>query len=669
MKKIWSSHKLRPVTACAVTAALAVLSICAVQGEGLQRGKLILALLLSVSAGIFVMMKPGLSGWAGTAAVFLIPPAAVCCMEFYTHVPWDLTPGIFLLNSLGFLILDLVFSCLTGRWGLGFAAGTAVPMLFGAANYFVVAFRSSPLVPWDFLSLGTAVTVTDNYVFTVTYRLVYVLAGFVLLMILGEKIRLKPFWGWKRRMAAAFVSLGLLWGYVSAVQTEVAEEVFGLDDILFTPNVLYRNNGLAVAFLANLQYLDVEKPDGYSYERAGEIAAESRLQGNVAREIPVSELDSDEKPNVLVIMNEAFSDLSVYGDFETSEDYMPYIRSLQKNTVKGNLYVSVLGGNTANTEFEFLTGNSMAFLPAGSIPYQQFIKGKMPGLADHMKSLGYTTAALHPYYASGWNRDQVYDYLGFDEKYFIEDFTNASWLRGWVDDRSSFEKLIELYEEKKDGEPLFAFEVTMQNHGGYSKEYADLGPDIRLTGYPQSLRGIQTEAVEKYLTLIQKTDEAFQELIEYFEKEEEPTMILMFGDHQPSDYITNPILRLQGIDPAEKEDSLELFSRGYQVPFVMWANYDIEEEEVEEISVNYLSSFLMEKAGLSKSGYQEYLDGLREQYPVITANFYRDGADGELKRTGDMESSDSTYSLNSYGILQYNDLCDPKNRLEGFFGE
>ena len=82
-----------------------------------------------------------------------------------------------------------------------------------------------------------------------------------------------------------------------------------------------------------------------------------------------------------------------------------------------------------------------------------------------------TTAALHPYYASGWNRDQVYPDLGFEDTYFRDDFTNASTLRGYVDDRSAFEKLIELYEDKEENERLFAFEVTMQNHGGYSKEY------------------------------------------------------------------------------------------------------------------------------------------------------------------------------------------------------
>ena len=128
---------------------------------------------------------------------------------------------------------------------------------------------------------------------------------------------------------------------------------------------------------------------------------------------------------------------------------MPFIDSLKENSVRGNLYVSVKGGNTANTEFEFLTGNSLAFLPAGSVAYQQFVKSDLPSLASHLGDLGYTTAALHPYRASGWNRNIVYPKLGFDAMYFQEDFQNATTCRGYVDDQSAFNKLIELYENKR----------------------------------------------------------------------------------------------------------------------------------------------------------------------------------------------------------------------------
>lgn len=654
MKKLISKSKTRRAAAAVTALALAILSVSAVWGDGLQSGKLALALFLSALAGFLILLDFQFGEKLSLLIYLLLPAGTLCCMEFYTHVPQDLTVPIMALNYLFYLILYAIWGAVLGgtRWGGVF--GPVIPMIAGLVNYFVVSFRSSPVVPWDIFSLGTAVSITDNYSFTLNFRVVFVLMGFVGLMIAGEKtgFALK---GLKVRLLSVALSFLLMFGYVTAIQVEAVEDAFGMDDILFTPNVLYRNNGFAGAFLSNLRYLNVEKPDGYSAGKAREIQ-ESLEAGD-----ETAGVDLADKPNIIVIMNEAFSDLSVYGNFGISEDPLPFWHSLSENTVRGNLFVSVKGGNTANTEFEFLTGNSMAFMPAGSVPYQQFLKSETPSLASHLADVGYRTAALHPYYASGWNRDQVYPDLGFQEVYFKDDFVGAEFLRGYVDDRSAFQKLIELYEEKEEGERLFAFEVTMQNHGGYSKEYPDLWPEIDLTWTPVEEKNTQIYATEKYLTLIHKTDEAFQELLEYFAGQEEKTIVVMFGDHQPSDYICNPILRELGIPEDLRDSDLETFAQGYEVPFVLWANYDLEEEQVEALSVNYLSSLLMEKAGLPLTAYQKYLSGLSEDYPVVTANFYRK-ADGTFH---DLSGDE----LNTYGILQYNDIVDKKNRLSGFFGD
>lgn len=658
MKKIISKSKARRAVAAVTVVVLSLLSISAVWGDGLQGGKLALALFLSVFAGVLIALDVKIGEKVSIPVFLVLPFGALCCMEFYTHVPWDLAFSIVVLNYLFYLILYGIWTAIFGGSRFGCVAGPVVPMIAGLANYFVVSFRSSPIVPWDIFSIGTATSITDNYSFTLNFRVVFVLLGFAYLMIIGEKtgFRLKKL---RIRLAAVCLTVILMAGYVSVIQIEAVEDAFGMDDILFTPNVLYRNNGFMAAFLANLRYLNVEKPEGYAPEEAQNIRNSTEGAANAET------TDISDKPNIFVIMNEAFSDLSIYGDFGISEDAMPFIRSLKENTVRGNLYVSVKGGNTANTEFEFLTGNSMAFMPAGSVPYQQFLKSETPSLASHLNSLGYRTAALHPYYASGWNRDQVYPDLGFENTYFREDFTNASTLRGYVDDASAFRKLIQLYEEKEAGEKLFAFEVTMQNHGGYSKEYADLVPEIFLTDIPEEEKGIQIHATEKYLTLIKKTDEAFEELLGYFSGQDEKTIVVMFGDHQPSDYVCNPILRVLGIDENSREDSPEEFSNGYVVPFVIWANYEIEEEEVDSISANYLSALLMEKAELPKTGYQKFLTGLLEDYPVVTANFFQT-SDGVFH---DYTDTEEKAGLNDYAILQYNDIVDKKNRLEHFFGD
>ena len=646
------------------TVILVLFSALAAVGEKQVDYLFVLCIFLALLAGFLLLLKGTFPKAISIILMVLLPFGALCCMEFYTHVPWDLTPPIAILNYLFYLILFLIGFAVFGNAAGGSILMAGFPMLVGLVNYFVVSFRSSPIVPWDLYSLRTAASVAGNYEITFNYRIVLVMIGFVYLMVIGSKLKLRfPSRRLLPRLAGVAAAAVLMVGYITAVKTDEVGDLVGLDTTLFTPNVLYRNNGFMAAFLSNLKFMDVEKPEGYSPEAAQEIAS----SGSGAGEGGEASADSGSgtKPNIIVIMNEAFSDLSVYGDLNVSEDYMPFIHSLQENTIKGDLYVSVKGGNTANTEFEFLTGNSMAFLPAGSVPYQQYIKGEMPSMASHLASLGYETHALHPYNASGWNRDQVYPWLGFEQSHFRDDFEEVSLLRGYVDDHSAFQKLIELYEEKEEGTPLFAFEVTMQNHGGYSKEYTDLFPDIKLLDY-EGNETTSVQAAEKYLTLIQKSDAAFQELVTYFQNQDEPTIILMFGDHQPSDYICNPILRLFGKDSTSIQSSIEEFRKGYVVPYVMWANYDLEGEG-KTLSANYLGGFLMEQAGLPMSGYQSWLSELWQDYPVLTANFYgKEETAGKLS-FHEVDEIRSEGKIQDYAILQYNDLSDSKNRIENFF--
>ena len=148
-------------------------------------------------------------------------------------------------------------------------------------------------------------------------------------------------------------------------------------------------------------------------------------------------------------MNESFSDLGIVGNFETNEDYMPFVHSMQKgqkNTITGNLLVSTFGGGTANTEFEFLTGDTMAFLPFGCSPYQMYVKSEMPSLVGALEAQNYQTVAMHPYLSTSWNRPQVYQSFGFDEQCYEDSFpSDVERVRGRVSDSASYKKIIELY--------------------------------------------------------------------------------------------------------------------------------------------------------------------------------------------------------------------------------
>lgn len=410
-----------------------------------------------------------------------------------------------------------------------------------------------------------------------------------------------------------------------------------LYDKLFTPTTIQFKNGTVTAFLMELQYMSVEKPSGYNEKDAREALASYETAGTPAN-----------TPNIIVVMNEAFSDPAVLGGFTTNEDYMPFVHSLLRgaeDTVSGLLNVSVKGGNTANTEFEYLTGNSMAFLPYGSIPYQQYIKNETPSMASWLSGFGYRTVAMHPYRAAGWDRNKVYPLMGFDEMYFQEFYKDSGVIRKYVSDEADYEKIIQIYEQKEPGEPLFLFNVTMQNHSSYNDwaDYDNFSPDI-------TVDGSDSEVLSAYLSLMKLSDQATERLVDYFAKEEEDTVIVFFGDHQPTDSVVNPVLKLNGTSSSSLSTEEEALR--YQVPFFIWANYDIEEESGLNISANYLASRTLDAAGLPKPGYFSFLSELEKQAPVISAN-HVSLSDGTFSSADDQDEL-----LREYKTFQYHQLFD-----------
>ena len=584
----------------------------------------------------------------------LLPIAAFFFMECLSHDFTAMRLSVVPLALLFFYLLYTLFFFITGRMSFGFILANAIVLFIGVANYYVWEFRGNPILPWDLTSLSTAVSVADNFVFNGSHSLMLSGIGFAFCSALAEKCTLRlP--SWRAMLIGLAASLLALGGYTAAIQTDFVGRMFNIYEMPFTQWYTYKVNGFFVSFLVNAKYLNVEVPQGYSADTAKDL-----LQSVTNTE---PDATSSDRPNIVVIMNEAFSDLSVLGDFTTSEDYMPFLRSLMndKNSISGSLYVSVLGGNTANTEFEFLTGASTAFLPTGSVAYQQFIKDKTPSLAHLLKEYGYETVAMHPYGATGWNRDTVYPDLGFDRALFRPDFASAKLIRGYVSDSSNYNQLIKEFEKKEKGTPFFLFDVTMQNHGSYSKEYANFKSTIQVNDQPI---GTYPKA-EQYLTLIKNADDALKELITYFKRTREKTIVVFFGDHQPT-LLENAFFK-ELLGKSTDQMNLSELTNRYDVPFVIWANYEIEEERDLKLSVNYLSSLVLDAAGLDKPNYYHYLDKMCEEVPILTANFYRDAA-GNLYTTNDKPNASD--HLNDYAIVQYNQLFGGKNRLwEAFLPE
>jgi len=517
--------------------------------------------------------------------------------------------------------------------------------LLYSANYFVFMYRGTPLRMNDFSAVGTATKVLDGYSFVPNSHLAVVwglLGAFVVFGLQvgpGKLQRQKNRQKKKKksilvlRLASYVVTIAVAvtaGGYVfrQLTTTDILEEKYGFIDSEcrgFYQDLIYWYDGYMVATCIEIKNSRIVPLEGYSVEKVEEI-----LEGAYA----IQEEAAEDLPHVILVMNESFSDLRMVTDLELNQENMKFFNSLEENTVRGYVNASIIGGGTANTEFEVFTGCSMAFCPAGYYPYQQAIKAPLNSMVSQMEKYGYTTYSMHPEIATNWNREYVYKYYGFDTSLWKEDFEGAEWVHRGASDAATYERIIELYENRQEGEKLFVFDLTMQNHGGY---YLEPEPDeVVATNYDE-------HQLNEYLSLIKISDEAFEDLVGYFEKQDEKVVICMFGDHQP--WITDLFTVNSG---TEAEKAL----KKYKTPFVIWANYDIEEAEGYDISMNYLGGLVQRTAGIPLSPYFTYLEQLREEYPIIAAKGYVD-KDGNY------------YNWNSegnefpdYRMLQYNYLYD-----------
>ena len=212
-------------------------------------------------------------------------------------------------------------------------------------------------------------------------------------------------------------------------------------------------------------------------------------------------------------------------------------------------------------------------------------------------------------------------------------------------------RLLRWWSPKENSEdPLFLFDVTMQNHGGYTDEIYE--GEIQVEGYTN-------RASNQYLSLVHESDKALEYLISYFEDCDEPTLIVMFGDHYP----TLPDSFTEYISGSEYDDlSLDEQEMYFATPFFIWANYDIPEEEDILTSTNYLGTMMLEQTGLEMAPYNYYLSDLRETIPALNHLGYMD-TEGKF-HSWDEGEEDILQEEWEYECLQYNNLAEKGRRME-----
>lgn len=545
--------------------------------------------------------------------------SGVCALELMWNERWWLANPAFLLLE-GALVAGLVlFSWLvSGRRGVGPAIMLVALGIIGLIQHFVVTFRGTSLLPSDILAAGTAMSVSGGYTYGLSNGM---LRGFAALAIgLGAATLLRPSPGAHRIRDLAFGACSLALVILLVCAPNYAD-TFGMTLDYWASRDSYAEQGFLPSFVYAWQDMTVRPPEGFTVEAAKDATQELSNRWRTAetanRRAVVEQQFRYNRPNLIVIQNETFCDLSNFDGLHNGYKGPEFWNhGLDDALMRGAFAVSVFGGGTCNTEFESLTGNSLAFLGPGKYPFSMYDLTEADSIPRQLSASGYRNIGMHPNLASNWNRNNVYKALGFDEFLSIDDFAGAEEYHTHVSDWATYEKSLDLIASTS--EPVFIFDVTMQNHSGYNTNSI---PTKQLRGYKiPEVEDYVVPEVNEYLACIDESDRALKQLVEKLRTLSEPTVVVMFGDHHPwmSEQLND------GLFP--NEDPLAHAERIHQTSYAVWANYDVADwrashpQPQDDTSADLLGAMVLDAIGAPLTSFQEAQLGARRDIRAINAD-------------------------------------------------
>ncbi|HDR8351635.1 MULTISPECIES: LTA synthase family protein [Bacillus] len=581
---------------------------------------------------------------AHTVALFYI--VMQVNMSFIEAMNWIYFYNMqFILSFVVIYAIYILVYNLIGKVFLSMVLTSCTLVILCIVNYLKLIFRGDPLYPSDFTQITHMQSVIPmvmdyfswSYIFVIIVSIVAcIVAGiYMRRYIQNVKIHLGI------RALLVVGSIFVLYAYGNFANTFM-NKVFqksGVDFVLWNQNENYASNGFVLGFISNLDTTVMEKSKNYSKENMLQIANDIKKQysGNIGNQ------KKKEKPNIIFVMSESFWDPTKVTNLSFSEDPVPNLHHYIENFPGGQTISPTFGGNTANVEFEALTSYSMSLLKPGSIPYQQVITNKkeVPSIPTALKKEGYYTSAIHSFGRTFFKRDDVYKVLGFDKFNAEDTMENVDIDGDYISDLAMSKEIIAELEEQK--QPTFIHAVTMQNHFPFTE--GRFGENLI------EISGLENEEskgeLETYTEGLRRSDEALQYLIEQLDNLDRPTLLVFFGDHLPSLGTNKSFYKENGYITNEKTPSERLAMA--QTPLLMYANFDMPNDNLGLVSPIHFSNLIFDYAGLNKSLFYQFLSELYKEIPVLRDELKVD-KNGEV--INDLTKKQNEM-LEQYKMLQY----------------
>lgn len=531
-------------------------------------------------------------------------------------------PLIFLYNTM-IIFATLVIASIFKRRLFVFTVITIFWLIIGIVNGVILTQRMTPFTVKDLSILDDGITIVTNYLSTAQIVMaaagvVFAIGLLVLLYIKGPKKALPV--KWKRNLIGIVIVIGATFGMTSyMIGSGKVETFFG--NLAYA----YRDYGVVYCFTNTWLNTGISKPEGYSEESILDIFSQEELGDDNA--MLLEQKDEDEKhPNIVFLQLESFIDPMTIESIGLDKEACPNFRKLVENYPSGQLTVPACGAGTANVEFEVMSGLSVKFFGPGEYPYKSVLKEKtLETIAYDLKSLGYSTHAIHNHRAVFYNRNTVFANMGMDTFTSIEYMNNVEKTpKNWAKDDVLVECMLDALNSTQQRDMIYT--ISVQGHGKYPSEQVLSDPEVKVTSAP-------TEELkwkfEYYVNQIYEMDQFIGKLVEEFEKYDEPIVLVMYGDHIPAIDLT--------------EEDLENGNL-YGTEYVIWSNFGLEGDD-EDMYSYQLTSHVLEMLDMqigtiftyqqNHKNSETYLSDLKALgYDMLYGKQYIYGGENPFERVG-----------------------------------
>lgn len=529
-------------------------------------------------------------------------------------------PLVFLYNAL-IIFATMTVALLFKRRRFAWMMISLVWIIIGSVNGIILLQRITPFTLYDLANFADGLTIINTYYTKWQISLILVGACLIIFAIVLIFIRSKKWENIKysKSILAIALSAAAAFGATyGAIAIHLVDTYFG------NLNYAYRDYGIPYCFISTSVDAGVDKPDGYSEEMITGILKNKTEKGlNTQLE---KKDDSKEHPNIIVLQMESFTTAECYNHISVDKDPTPVFNSLKENYTSGWFEVPACGAGTSNTEFEVLTGISAHFFGPGEYPYKGKLRNHtLENMAYIAKSHGYATSALHDHRALFYNRNEVYDHMGFDSFTSVEYMNNVSFTpTNWCKDKTMIPDIMDIMTSTEERDMMHI--VSVEGHGKYPVEQVFKNPYTTVTCDDEETKW----KYEYYLNECHEMDTFIGDLIDEINAAGEPTVMIIYGDHIPALDVTEDIYNGPDL---------------YSTEYVIWDNIGLSEED-KNITSYEAGAYLLEDAGMSHEGiifdYQQsndrndktYLSDLEAlTYDILYGKYYTYGGKNPYKES------------------------------------